>query len=245
MIEAMRVRVMMATGLGIALTCASAALADAVATNGGATQVTATSAVLTGTVNTSDVDSAWYFRYGTTAGYGAITKVNVIGAVNQRVSVEVAGLDPGTTYHFQLVVAEGSYPITYHLSDDGTFETAGNGGGGPGTSYGNASLKSHRLRVRGGAVRIAFRCSGASGASCHGHVKISARGRVNGHMKTVGCGSGTLSTSGGRTQVVTGSVSKGCKALLHSARHHHLRATLKATYSTHESSLKTHVTLLG
>jgi hypothetical protein len=245
----MRVRQVIATtacGLGLAAAFASAAEADAVATNNGASAIKATSAVLKGTVNTTDVDSAWYFRYGETTSYSAITKVNVIGAVDEPVSVQVSGLKSGTTYHFQLVVAEGSYPSQYYVSDDGTFTTSGNGGGGgPGSSFGIASLKSHRLKVRRGSVRIPFRCAGASSAACRGRVKISARGRLHGHMRTVRCGSGTLSISGGRSRVVSSSLSGGCKALLRAARHHRLAATLRASYSTHQSSLKTHVTLLG
>ena len=40
-------------------------------------------------------------------------------------------------------------------------------------------------------------------------------------------------------------VSKSCKTLLNRAHHHQLNATLRATYSTHQSSLKTGVTLVG
>jgi hypothetical protein len=243
----------MASATAIAAVGATVVWADSPATNGGATQVTATTAVLNGTVHTTDAaagDSIWYFRYGKTTAYGASTQGNVIGAQNSAVSVQITGLDPDTRYHFQLVVGQSiNYNAQYSLSSDGSFMTATGGGGGGGgggkAKFGKASLKSSHLKVKHGKVSIRFGCSGAAGATCKGKVKISARGKVGGHSQTVGCATGTFTISSGRTHTVNSKLSGKCKTLLHNARHHKLGATLRATFSTHQSSLKKHVTLVG
>jgi hypothetical protein len=249
MMMSMRLRLLIATGVGIAAIGAGigtgTAQADTVATNDGASQITATTAVLNGTVDTNVADSAWYFRYGPTTSYGTYTKVSVIGAVNDRVSIQITGLQPSTTYHFQLVVGEGSYPIQYHLSDDGTFTTAAAPPPPAGRS-GRATLRSHRLKLHRGAVWVPYRCAGPSGAVCAGEIKISARGRIGKRIRTVGCGLGELnSETAGRIIVVTRRVSAGCRSLLKHARHHRLGAALRARYSTGQPSLKTRVTLTG
>jgi hypothetical protein len=259
--SSMRVRLLIAATVSattIAAVGATVVWADSVATNGGASQIMSTTATLNGTVHTTDpspADSAWYFRYGTTTAYGATTKLNVIGPQNGAVSVQITGLEPGTRYHFQLVVAQDiNYNPAYSLSNDGSFTTATatgpgggkrGGGGGGGGGFGTASLKGSRLKVKRGRVSVRLRCAGAAGATCKGKVAISARGKLGGHVKTVRCGSGTFSGSGGHTATVKGKLSSGCKTLLHNARHHQLGATLRVTFSTHQSALRKHVTLVG
>ena len=172
-------------------------------------------------------------------------------------SVTVSGLSPNTTYHFQLVVAQNAnYSPQYSVSTDGTFTTTmsngqpgnGTGGkGGKGGKSGRASLTSHRLKVKGGYVSLSFKCSGATGSKCTGVVVIAASGKLgNAKKKTMyGCAAGSFSTPGGKTSKLHMKVSKSCKTLLKRARHHQLNARLQATYSTHQPSLKTGVTLVG
>lgn len=251
----MRVRLLLASSALAAAIATSgttaASAAGAVATNGGASQVTATTAVLNGTVDTTDAaagDSLWYFQYGPTTNYEAMTKVNVIGKEDQAVSAEVSGLKPNTTYHFRLVVAQNiNYGPNYSLSADETFTTSAAGSAPPpAASYGRAALKSHRLKIRSGAVSIPFTCSGSTGALCQGAVIIAATGKLgkSKQAKMYGCAGGSFSTVVGKTSTLKTRLSASCKTLLKHARHHQLAATLRATYSTHQSSLKTGVTLL-
>jgi hypothetical protein len=80
------------------------------AVTGPARDVTATSAVLTGTVTPDDPPTRFFFEYGTTVAYGTATPTRLIRDEDDddavAVSAPVAGLQPATTYHFRLRAAE-------------------------------------------------------------------------------------------------------------------------------------------
>ncbi len=102
--------------LGIGVLAASVVLIAAVA--GGASTVAAPSAItgpvtsvgpstatVTGTVNPNGQATTWYVEYGTSTSYGTRTG-NVSagsGTANTAVSASLAGLTPGTTYHYRVV----------------------------------------------------------------------------------------------------------------------------------------------
>jgi len=70
-------------------------------TTGPASAVTPAAAVLNGTVQPFGLAATWWFSWGTTTSYGNRTvggSVNGLAAVN----APLAGLTPGTTYHFNL-----------------------------------------------------------------------------------------------------------------------------------------------
>lgn len=89
-----------------------------------ASQIQPDAATLNGTVNPQGSDTQWYFEYGTSTSYGTSTTPNQTGAGiqgDQPVSAPLAGLTPGTLYHYRLVatnVAGGS------PGPDHTFMTA-------------------------------------------------------------------------------------------------------------------------
>ena len=70
-----------------------------------ATTVTGNSATLNGTINPNGLATTYYFEWGTTTGYGNSTATLSAGSgsVNVSVSAGLAGLTPGSTYHFRLV----------------------------------------------------------------------------------------------------------------------------------------------
>jgi hypothetical protein len=72
---------------------------------GGAPGLTDTAATLTGTVDPAGVLGSYRFEYGTDANYGAATAETEIGPeiAPFAVAAPVAGLAPGTTYHYRLV----------------------------------------------------------------------------------------------------------------------------------------------
>ena len=90
-----------------------------------ATHIADTSAVLRGTINPGGVDTDYTFNYGLTPSYGTATGARSAGSGRRKVTVteRVTGLEPGTTYHFQVTAlsAAGSAAGT-----DVTFRTAGN-----------------------------------------------------------------------------------------------------------------------
>jgi type IV secretory pathway TrbD component len=95
------------------------------ATTGAAAGVGETSATLNGTLGAGGSGTA-YFQYGTTAAYGSSTVAQSVGASSSPspLAGAVAGLAPGTTYHFRLV-AENSGGVVYGA--DQTFTTEAKG----------------------------------------------------------------------------------------------------------------------
>jgi hypothetical protein len=87
-----------------------------------ASNVTLTSATLTGTANPNGASGTAWFEGGATTSYGNSTPPQAIsGSANNPVSAGLTGLAPGTTYHCR-VVAQNSGGASY--GPDGAFTTA-------------------------------------------------------------------------------------------------------------------------
>ena len=88
------------------------------ATTGTATGVGETGATLNGTLGAGGMRSA-YFQYGETNAYGASTATQSVGTTSSASTLDaaIAGLEPGTTYHFRLVV-ENSGGVAYGCRSD-------------------------------------------------------------------------------------------------------------------------------
>jgi hypothetical protein len=80
------------------------------ATTGSASSVTATGAILNGSVDPHAQGTSWHFEFGTTTGYGTATATKTTGATSgwSNVSAALAGLVPGTTYHYRLVTTNAA-----------------------------------------------------------------------------------------------------------------------------------------
>lgn len=101
-------RMWKAVVIASALLCAPATAAAAekpVVTTGAATSVEPTTATLNGFVTPKGADTTYYFQYGTSSLYGAVTPAATVTAGSGRVKVTAAvgGLAPVTTYHYRLV----------------------------------------------------------------------------------------------------------------------------------------------
>ena len=74
-------------------------------TTGDATGVSSGAATLQGQVNPNARASSYHFEFGTTTAYGTSTASQTTGAgvSPEAVAATIAGLVPGTTYHFRLV----------------------------------------------------------------------------------------------------------------------------------------------
>src|SRR5438093_9398277 len=94
----------------IGLAGAAAAASAPTAITGPVSAVGPTSATVTGTVNPNGQATNWYFEYGTTTGYGSKTPTGNAGSGTSNVSVSapLAGLTPGTTYHYRLVATSSA-----------------------------------------------------------------------------------------------------------------------------------------
>jgi phosphodiesterase/alkaline phosphatase D-like protein len=70
-----------------------------------ATAITTTSAVLNGKVNANGLNSTVSFMYGPTTALGSTASASpstVTGSIDTAVSVKLSGLQPGTTYYYQV-----------------------------------------------------------------------------------------------------------------------------------------------
>lgn len=93
-------------GVGVDLTITGASLVAAPdVTTSAATNVTATSATLNGSVNPNGTITSAYFEYGTTTSYGSTTPVQSLGAGTSAVAISanLTGLTSGATYHVRAV----------------------------------------------------------------------------------------------------------------------------------------------
>jgi hypothetical protein len=105
-----------------------------------ASTITPRSARLHGKVNASNGFTLWHFEYGTTTAYGTSGTFGAsFGSLEQTAISDIAGLEPGTTYHFRLVADNGvDGPQS---GSDETFVTApAAGGGATGVTAGRAML---------------------------------------------------------------------------------------------------------
>ncbi len=92
----------------------AAAVQGPIATTTAATNVTASSATLNGTVNPNGLSTSAYFEWGTTTAYGNTTTSQSIGsgASNVGVAANLSGLVANSTYHYR-VVATNSTGTSY------------------------------------------------------------------------------------------------------------------------------------
>lgn len=121
-----RLAVIFAVSLGaLALAAPSAALAALApgVSTGGASSVTFSSAILAGSVNPHAEITNYVFQYGTTTGYGGQTPLAPAGngTISIRLTQGVAGLQPGTTYHYRIVAVSSAGTSN---GKDRTFKTA-------------------------------------------------------------------------------------------------------------------------
>jgi photosystem II stability/assembly factor-like uncharacterized protein len=112
-----------------------------------ASGATATNATLNGTVDPNGAVTSAYFRYGLTTSYGSYSTTNILAATNVNLSVSnlISSLEPGTTYHFQLVASNSAGTA---LGGDVVFTN---------TSAQAVSFSLHEsMKLPGGSFRFSF-----------------------------------------------------------------------------------------
>ena len=158
MVASSRICAVIAAVAVVAPATAAQAAAPAPAT-GAANSVTATSAVLTGSVNPNNEATTYHFEYGPTKAYGTVTPDQGPTAANKvktAVSAAISGLTPGTTYHFRLVATNASGT---KAGGDKTFRTAA-----------GISLTASRRTITFGGQTV---LSGQLAAASPGGVKVT------------------------------------------------------------------------
>jgi hypothetical protein len=198
-----------------------------------ATATNTTVATLNGTVNTQKFDVLWRFEYGTTTNYGTLTPTQVLGgsASPTPVSWNITGLKPGTTYHFKLIVLQGSPYQQPSIGADVTFRTLTKV---QASKFGVASLTSTKVPLKhSSTLLVSMTCKGARGAPCKGKVTV------------LGCGKGRFVASAGHTHIIRIGVIRECARLVNRAKHRKLKAVLIAVFTTHQTTLAKSVILTG
>ena len=139
------------------------------AATGGATNVEQTAATANGTINPGGHPTTYYFEYGPTSDYGFETSAQNGGSGTgaQAVSALLAGLSPGTTYHFRLVALSGGATT---LGGGQTFTTSA--GGSP--SY-VGFLGREGFVSPGRIIGVEAGCFGGN-EPCTGHVTMTHNG---------------------------------------------------------------------
>jgi uncharacterized repeat protein (TIGR01451 family) len=88
---------------------------------GPASDLTSTSATLTGLINSRDQATSYYFNWGTSTAYGQSTATQSTSNTQPQLESEsLTGLTPDTTYHYQLIADNSEVSTT---GADGTFTT--------------------------------------------------------------------------------------------------------------------------
>jgi Tol biopolymer transport system component len=145
-----------------ALLATGVATGCAVGFPGRATHVSDRGATLNGVVFSNlEGDTAYWYRYGTSAGYGSETPhrtVSIHEGAPQSVSAPIAGLTPGTSYHHQLCVKDAQESPDRICSKDQTVTTRPPGGASGIafiSSRGGSGEEVYRMNADGsGVVRV-------------------------------------------------------------------------------------------
>ena len=109
--------------LALAAPSTLAAGSDPVASTGSATSVTASGAVITGSVNPNGSATTYQVQYGMSGAYGSATAPGSAGSGTTAtpISVPIGGLAPDTTYHYRVTATN---PSGTGDGTDATFTTA-------------------------------------------------------------------------------------------------------------------------
>ena len=190
----------------------------AAATTGAPSAITDTSATFNGTVEPNGAATTYYFQYGTTAAYGSSTAPSDAGGGQGVVaaSTAVAGLSPGTTYHYRLV-AENSGGI--RQGGDRIFTTSAAGTATPppaapaAQAFAGVKLVSTRLALKRGYITVRLSCPAATAGRCTGATKLSARRRRTSAAAQVSLGRARFSIAAGTRATVRVRVSRAGRRL--------------------------------
>ena len=188
---------------------------------GPATGIGPDSATLIGNVNEIGVPTSYHFEYGPTTAYGSETPTVNLGAeiTQLPVAARIAGLTPGTTYHFRLV---GTNSAGAGHGSDQSFTTApaapppagsttGSSGG-----FAGVSLVSPRLALTRRFIVLKLSCPAGTAGGCSGLTRLSARRRTG--TRRVALGKARFSIAAGDGARVRVRVSRAGLRRLHGVR---------------------------
>ena len=154
----------MATGADETFTTAGTAPAPATVTTAAATSVTATSAVLNGSVVPGASPTTCSFAYGPTTSYGSLTNPQPVaaGTTSVAITATIGGLASATALHYQLVCNSATGTVT---GADQTATTL--------PEPGRVAIAGRRLFISPtGVVGVFVACFG--GSTCSGTLSLKS-----------------------------------------------------------------------
>ena len=186
---------------------------------GAASNVTASSATIAGSLDTGGAPTKAHVEFGATTAYGATTADQIVGPAStpQPFAAQIAGLPAGTTIHYRVVALNDTGTVV--AGADQTLTTQGNPGPG-GHKRPKLTLLGGHLVVRidrHGRVHLRVRSS----AAVKGTLAITRGGRRLGSAK--------VSLKAGKQKTVTVKLSRKARSLVRHARHQRLSAVEKLT----------------
>jgi hypothetical protein len=162
------------------------------AITGGATNVVADGAKLSGTLNPEGSVTNWRFEYGPTTTYGETSPlVSAVGSEDQKVTAILGSLVPTTTYHYRLVASNAGGTTR------GADQVLTTGPRPVGRIYIPA-----KAPLQGHTAAVSLQCRGVAIAECKGTLTLRARIEKGIRFILVKVGSGDFDFFGGKSQVV-------------------------------------------
>lgn len=208
---------------------------------GAATNVTASSAVVSGAIGPNGYTIDYEFRYGTTPKFGQTTPVTTLPSQSQAVTVyaTLSHLEAKTTYYYQLVAVTATYyngyyyyPGAYYF-DGATASFTTKAGT---ASKGSVSLTGTKLKVKGHDASVGLKCKSSS--ACRGSVTLNEKLEVKGHSRTKKIGSAHFSIKANHKGTVKVKLSSAALSSLRTAKHHTVKATATAKPSSGQKGVK-------
>ena len=204
---------------------------DPTVTTGPARLVGDREATLDGTVTPFSSRASAAFEVGRTTAYGLVVPAGILppGRGAAAVSARVAGLRPGTTYHYRLAATNGAGTTRDADRTFTTTGTAGSGGAGEPTSGDRRAPQvgvATRTRVRARRVALTLRCPLVETLGCRIALRLETARRVGRHRVLLAAARARL--RGGQRRVVTVALTRAGRAQLRAHPRLRARLTLKA-----------------
>jgi hypothetical protein len=180
--------------------------------------ITTNSAMVAVAVNPNLQDAKVVVNYGLTPSYGSSTPAQDLGSGNAPApfTAALAGLQPGTTYHFDVVATNADGTTT---SSDGTFKTL------PPLAASIAGAS-----TVGPSLALTIACNGGFGpGACSGTIGLTTRAAKK-HRQAVKVASGSYSVASGSRVTVTIRLNQVGRRLL--TEHYSLSSTLSLRGTT-------------
>ena len=208
---------------------------SSVPVTGAASQITTSSATISGTVDPQGAAAKVSFQFGTTTAYGQTTPAQTLGVGNAPVGFNAAltGLPAGTVIHYRAVAQTDFGTLT------GADQTLTTTQPAPPPPPVNGTVTVGHAQVQGKTVAIRITCANAP---CNVTIKLTAQGK---HHRTVGVGSTRVTLAAGQTETVRVGLNGTGQHLL--ATRHVLRVTLRAIQSLdggHTSTISTQTVII-